>query len=245
MTIRLLLADDQALIRAGFRMFVDPEPDLQVVGEAGNGLEAVDLARSRRADVILMDLHMPEMDGIEATRRIAQADDLAGVRVLVLTTFEGDDNVLLALRAGASGFLGKHVEPADLVHAIRVVAAGEALLSPAATKGLISHFLDQPVADTLPAAPDLISLTDREREVFTLVAFGLANSEIAGRLHLSPLTVKSHINRTMTKLAARDRAQLVVIAYQSGLVRPAADAPGTDRAGRPRPGFNIPGTGPS
>ena len=223
MTIRLLLADDQALIRAGFRMFVDPEPDLQVVGEAGNGHEAVQLARSRRADVVLMDLRMPEMDGIEATRQIAQAEDLTGVRVLVLTTFECDDNVVLALRAGASGFLGKHVEPAGLVHAIRVVAAGEALLSPAATKGLISRFLDQPVADTLPATANLASLTDREREVLTLVAYGLANGEIAGRLQLSPLTVKSHLNRTMTKLAVRDRAQLVVIAYQSGLVRPVAE----------------------
>ena len=221
MTIRVLLADDQPLIRAGFRMFVEAEPDIEVVGEASDGHQAVDLARSRRADVVLMDLRMPGMDGLDATRRIAQAEDLSDVRVLVLTTFEGEENVVLALRAGASGFLGKHVEPADLLHAIRVVARGEALLSPAATKNLIDHFLSQPVAGTLPAAPDLSILTDREREVLTLVAYGLSNQDIATRLHLSPLTVKSHLNRTMAKLDARDRAQLVVIAYQRNLVRPA------------------------
>ncbi|MET0492632.1 MAG: response regulator transcription factor [Actinoplanes sp.] len=220
MTIRLVLADDQALIRAGFRMFVDPEPGIEIVGEAGTGREAVELARSLLADVVLMDLRMPEMDGIEATRRIAQDEGLRGVRVLVLTTFEGDDNVLHALRAGASGFLGKHVEPADLVHAIRVVAAGEALLSPAATRAMIGHLLDRPAAAALPAAPALTVLTDREREVLALVASGLSNDEIAARLYVSPLTVKSHLNRTMTKLGARDRAQLVVMAYQGGLVRP-------------------------
>jgi DNA-binding NarL/FixJ family response regulator len=220
MTIRVLLADDQPLIRAGFRMFVEPDPGVEVVGEAGTGREAVALARSARADVVLMDIRMPDMDGIEATRRIAAAEDLAGVRVLVLTTFENDDNVVLALRAGASGFLGKHVEPVDLLHAIRVVAAGEALLSPAATRGLVSRFLSQPVPSALPAALELGVLTDREREVLALVAYGLSNEEIAERLHLSPLTVKTHINRAMTKLGVRDRAQLVVIAYQSGLVRP-------------------------
>jgi DNA-binding NarL/FixJ family response regulator len=220
MSIRVLLADDQPLIRAGFRMFVEPDPEVQVVGEAGTGREAVALARSARADVVLMDIRMPDMDGIEATRRIAAAEDLAGVRVLVLTTFENDDNVVLALRAGASGFLGKHVDPVDLLHAIRVVAAGEALLSPAATRGLVSRFLSQPVPSTLPAALELGGLTDREREVLALVAYGLSNEEIAERLHLSPLTVKTHINRAMTKLGVRDRAQLVVIAYQSGLVRP-------------------------
>jgi DNA-binding NarL/FixJ family response regulator len=224
-TIRLVLADDQALIRAGFRMFVDPEPGIEIVGEAGTGREAIDMARARRADVVLMDLRMPDMDGIEATRRIAEAEDLAAVRVLVLTTFENDDNVVLALRAGASGFLGKNVEPADLVHAIRVVAAGEALLSPAATRGLISHFLNQPVPNALPAALDLEGLTDREREVLSLVAYGLSNDEIADRLFLSPLTVKSHINRAMAKLGVRDRAQLVVIAYQSGLVQPGKQLP--------------------
>jgi len=220
MTIRVLLADDQPLIRAGFRMFVDPDPGVEVVGEAGTGREAVRLARSERADVVLMDIRMPDMDGIEATRQIAAAEDLAGVRVLVLTTFENDDNVVLALRAGASGFLGKHVDPADLLHAIRVVAAGESLLSPAATRGLVSRFLSQPVPSALPAALELGGLTEREREVLALVAYGLSNDEIAERLHLSPLTVKTHINRAMTKLGVRDRAQLVVIAYQSGLVRP-------------------------
>ncbi|GAA3909544.1 response regulator [Actinoplanes auranticolor] len=220
MTIRVLLVDDQPLIRAGFRMFVEPDPEVEVVGEAGTGREAVELARSARADVVLMDIRMPDMDGIEATRLIAAADDLAGVRVLVLTTFENDDNVVLALRAGASGFLGKHVDPADLLHAIRVVAAGEALLSPAATRGLVSRFLSQPVPNALPAALELGGLTEREREVLALVAYGLSNEEIAERLYLSPLTVKTHINRAMSKLGVRDRAQLVVIAYQSGLVRP-------------------------
>jgi DNA-binding NarL/FixJ family response regulator len=220
MTIRVVLADDQPLIRAGFRMFVEPDPEVEVVGEAGTGREAVALARSARADVVLMDIRMPDLDGIEATRQIAAAEDLAGVRVLVLTTFENDDNVVLALRAGASGFLGKHVDPADLLHAIRVVAAGEALLSPAATRGLVSRFLSQPVPNALPAALELGGLTDREREVLALVAYGLSNEEIAERLHLSPLTVKTHINRAMAKLGVRDRAQLVVIAYQSGLVRP-------------------------
>jgi len=225
MTIRVLLADDQPLIRAGFRMFVEPDPEVEIVGEAGTGREAVALARSERADVVLMDIRMPDMDGIEATRQIAAAEDLAGVRVLVLTTFENDDNVVLALRAGASGFLGKHVDPVDLLHAIRVVAAGEALLSPAATRGLVTRFLSQPVPSALPAALELGGLTDREREVLALVAYGLSNDEIAERLHLSPLTVKTHINRAMTKLGVRDRAQLVVIAYQSGLVRPGEQQP--------------------
>ncbi|MEU4220921.1 response regulator transcription factor [Actinoplanes sp. NPDC026623] len=225
MTIRVLLADDQPLIRAGFRMFVEPDPEVEVVGEAGTGREAVQLARSERADVVLMDLRMPDMDGIEATRRIADAEDLAGVRVLVLTTFENDDNVVLALRAGASGFLGKHVDPAELLRAIRVVAAGESLLSPAATRGLVSRFLSQPVPSALPAALELSALTEREREVLALVAYGLSNDEIAERLYLSPLTVKTHINRAMTKLGVRDRAQLVVIAYQSGLVRPGEQQP--------------------
>jgi len=225
MTIRVLLADDQPLIRAGFRMFVEPDPEVEVVGEAGTGREAVELARSRRADVVLMDLRMPGMDGIEATRRIAESEDLAGVRVLVLTTFENDDNVVLALRAGASGFLGKHVEPAELLRAIRVVAAGESLLSPAATRGLVSRFLSQPVPSALPAALELSACTEREREVLALVAHGLSNDEIGERLYVSPLTVKTHINRAMTKLGVRDRAQLVVIAYQSGLVRPGEQQP--------------------
>jgi len=220
MTIRVLLADDQTLIRAGFRVLVDSAPDLEVVGEATTGREAVDLARSLRADVVLMDIRMPELDGIEATRLITADEDLAGVRVLILTTFEIDENVLRALRAGASGFLSKGVEPADLLDAIRLVAAGEALLSPGATRSLIARFLQQPEPGARPSPERLGSLTDREREVLTLVAAGLSNDEIAERLYVSPLTAKTHVNRAMTKLGARDRAQLVVIAYQSGLVRP-------------------------
>ncbi|OJF13347.1 response regulator [Couchioplanes caeruleus] len=219
MTIRVLLADDQALIRAGFRMIIDSEPGLEVVAEAGDGREAVELARTARADVVLMDIRMPRMDGLEATRRIAADDNLAGVRVLVLTTFENDDNVVLALQAGAGGFLGKGVPPEELLHAIRVVAGGEALLSPKATRGLVSRFLTslRPEAAPRPAALNL--LTEREREILVLVAHGLSNDDIAERLHLSPLTAKTHVNRAMTKLDARDRAQLVVLAYQSGLVR--------------------------
>jgi DNA-binding NarL/FixJ family response regulator len=218
-TIRVLLADDQALIRAGFRMIIDSEPDFEVVAEAADGREALGLARTTRADVILMDLRMPHMDGLEATRRIGADDDLAGVRVLVLTTFENDDNVVLALRAGASGFLGKSVAPEDLLHAIRVVAGGEALLSPRATRALVGRFLDR-LGPGTPPAPALDDLTEREREVLVLVAHGLSNNDIAGRLHLSPLTAKTHVNRAMTKLGVRDRAQLVVIAYQCGVVRP-------------------------
>jgi DNA-binding NarL/FixJ family response regulator len=219
MTIRVLLADDQALIRAGFKVLVDSAPDLEVVGEATTGREAVERARTLRADVVLMDIRMPELDGIEATRLITSDEDLAGVRVLILTTFEIDENVLRALRAGASGFLSKGVEPADLLDAIRLVAAGEALLSPKATRSLIARFLDQPEPGATPAPPELDVLTDREREVLVLVASGLSNDEIAERLYVSPLTAKTHVNRAMTKLGARDRAQLVVIAYQSGLVR--------------------------
>jgi DNA-binding NarL/FixJ family response regulator len=219
MTIRVVLADDQPLIRAGFQMFLTSDPGIEVVGEASSGRAAIDLVRAARADVVLMDLRMPDMDGIEATRRIAQADDLAGVRVLVLTTFEDDDNVVLALRAGASGFLGKNVEPAELLHAIRVVAAGDSLLSPSATRALLTRFVSSSLPD-LPDEAQLDHLTDREREVLSLVAHGLSNDQIAERLHLSPLTVKTHVSRTMTKLDARDRAQAVVVAYQSGLVRP-------------------------
>jgi DNA-binding NarL/FixJ family response regulator len=219
-TIRVLLADDQALIRAGFTVLVNSADDLEVVGEAATGREAVDLARRCRADVVLMDIRMPELDGIEATRQITADEDLAGVRVLILTTFEIDENVLRALRAGASGFLSKGVEPADLLDAIRLVAAGEALLSPGATRSLIARFLTQPEpSGTVPAPAVLNGLTDREREVLTLVAAGLSNDDIAEKLYVSPLTAKTHVNRAMTKLGARDRAQLVVIAYQSGLVR--------------------------
>ncbi|MER7281148.1 response regulator transcription factor [Dactylosporangium sp. NPDC000244] len=220
MTIRVLLADDQALIRAGFKMIIDAEDGMQVVAEASDGREAVDLARSQRADVVLMDIRMPGVDGLEATRRICADDGLAGVRVLVLTTFEDDDNVVLALQAGASGFLGKSVAPDDLLAAIRVVAAGDALLSPAATRGLVTRFL----ANLRPPAPQVAAgldeLTEREREIMILAAHGLSNEQVAARLFLSPLTAKTHVNRAMTKLGVRDRAQLVVLAYQSGLVQP-------------------------
>jgi len=219
MTIRVLLADDQALIRAGFRVLIDSAPDLEVVGEATNGLEAVDLVRTTRADVVLMDIRMPELDGLEATRRIIADDDFAGVKVLILTTFEIDDYVAKAIRAGASGFLGKGVEPAELLAAIRTVAEGDALLSPKATQSLISQFLSQPATNA--ATPERLTvLTHREREVVVLVAGGLSNDDIAAKLFVSPLTAKTHVNRAMMKLQARDRAQLVVIAYQTGLVQP-------------------------
>ena len=220
MTIRVLLADDQTLIRAGFRVLVDGAPDLEVVGEATTGREAVELAGSTRADVILMDIRMPDLDGIEATRLITADEDLAGVRVLILTTFELDENVLRALHAGASGFLSKSVEPADLQEAVRVVARGEALLSPKATRGLIARFLSQPNPGPLPSPVQLDALTEREREIMALVAAGLSNDEIGERLYVSPLTAKTHVNRAMMKLGARDRAQLVVLAYRSGLVSP-------------------------
>jgi DNA-binding NarL/FixJ family response regulator len=219
MTIRVLLADDQALLRAAFRVLVDSAPDLTVVGEAATGRDAVSLARSTRADVVLMDIRMPELDGLAATRQISADDDLAGVRVLILTTFEIDEYVFAALRAGASGFLGKGVGPGELLAAIRTVARGEALLSPAATRSLIARFLAQPevVAASTPDVLDV--LTGREREVLTFVAAGLSNDDIAERLFVSPLTAKTHVNRAMMKLGARDRAQLVVIAYETGLVR--------------------------
>jgi DNA-binding NarL/FixJ family response regulator len=217
--IRVLLADDQALIRAGFRVLVDSDPGLEVVGEAANGREAVDLARSTRADVVLMDIRMPDLDGLAATREISADEDLAGIKVLILTTFEIDEYVFEALRAGASGFLGKGVEPAHLIKAIQVVAAGESLLSPAATRGLIGHFLAAPAPGETAAPAELDVLTAREREVVALVAMGLSNDDIAEKLYVSPLTAKTHVNRAMMKLGARDRAQLVVVAYQSGLVR--------------------------
>ena len=220
MTLRVLLADDQALIRAGFAALVRSASDMEVVGEAADGEEALALAGSERPDVVLMDIRMPGTDGISATALITGDPDLADVKVLVLTTFEDDDLVLAALRAGASGFLGKGVEPVELLDAIRVVAAGEALLSPKATKGLIDRMLAQPsdgAADLVGA--DLDVLTEREREVVALVAHGLTNDDIAARLYVSPLTAKTHVNRAMTKLGVRDRAQLVVLAYRTGLVR--------------------------
>ncbi|MFD8590426.1 response regulator [Streptomyces sp. NPDC059637] len=221
MTIRVLLADDQALLRGAFRMLVESEPDMEVVGEACDGAQAVELARRERADVVLMDIRMPGTDGLAATRAICADEGLAGVRVLILTTFEVDEYVVEALRAGASGFLGKGVEPGDLLTAVRTVAAGDALLSPAATKGLIAHVVGRRAASATGfRPPSLEALTAREREVLTVVAAGLSNDEIAARLEVSPLTVKTHVNRAMAKLGARDRAQLVVIAYESGLVRP-------------------------
>ncbi|MFC0109440.1 response regulator transcription factor [Kibdelosporangium aridum] len=215
MTIRVVLADDQELIRAGFRAIIETCDDISVVGEAANGVQAVQLAP--RADVVLMDVRMPEMDGLAATREICAKHE--HVRVLILTTFELDEYVFQALRAGASGFLGKNMGPAMLLEGIRMVAGGEALLSPKATKGLITRFLAQPaVVDG--AVPEKLSLlTGRELEIVTFVANGLSNDDIAGRLFLSPATVKTHLNRAMVKLGARDRAQVVVLAYQSGLVR--------------------------
>ncbi|MFF0104473.1 response regulator [Streptomyces hirsutus] len=228
MTIRVLLADDQALLRSAFRVLVDSEPDMEVVGEASDGAEAVRLAREQRADVVLMDIRMPGTDGLAATRLISADPELDGVRVVILTTFEVDDYVVQSLRAGASGFLGKGSEPGELLSAIRIAAEGEALLSPAATKGLIARFLAQAgTSDGADRDPDraqrLDSLTVREREVLVQVAGGHSNDEIAERLEVSPLTVKTHVNRAMAKLGARDRAQLVVTAYESGLVRPRAD----------------------
>lgn len=225
MTIRVVLADDQALIRAGFRVLIDSAPDLQVVAEASDGAEAVAAAADTGADVVLMDIRMPGVDGLEATRRITADTRLAGVRVLVLTTFEMDEYVMEALQAGASGFLGKGVEPAELIQAIRTVAQGEALLSPRATQALIARFLAQPHTAGGNHADRLDVLTQREREVVALVGLGLSNDDIAERLVVSPLTAKTHVNRAMTKLGARDRAQLVVVAYQSGLVRAGGAAP--------------------
>ncbi|MFJ3902086.1 response regulator [Streptomyces sp. NPDC090025] len=226
MTIRVLLADDQALLRSAFKVLVNSEPDMEVVGEAADGAQAVALARSERADVVLMDIRMPGTDGLAATRLITADPELSNVRIVMLTTFEVDEYVVQSLRAGASGFLGKGAEPEELLGAIRIAHAGEALLSPVATKGLIASFLAQGGG----ADPDgaggrgyserLSALTAREREVLVLVAGGHPNDEIADRLDVSPLTVKTHVNRTMAKLGARDRAQLVVVAYESGLVRP-------------------------
>ncbi|WP_405513047.1 response regulator [Streptomyces canus] len=221
MTIRVLLVDDQALVRASFRMLIESEPDMEVVGEAATGEEAVRLARSTCADVVLMDIRMPDMDGLAATRAISADDDLAGVRVLILTTFEADEHVFQALRAGASGFLGKSVDLSYLLDAIRLVARGEALLSPRATKALIAHYLTTPDVTSTPA-PELTSLTERERQVLGLVAGGLSNDAIAEQLRISPSTAKTHVNRIMAKLDVRARAQLVVIAYQTGYAHPSA-----------------------
>ncbi|HEX7162720.1 MAG TPA: response regulator transcription factor [Trebonia sp.] len=236
--IRVLLADDQALIRAGFRVLLEAADDIEVIGEAVNGDQAVELATAERPDVILMDIRMPGTDGLAATAQIAAADSLNGVKVVILTTFETDEYVYQALRAGASGFLVKDAEPEELIRAVRVVHRGEALLSPSVTRRLIASLATR--APTVPAAAanavgrdpgnparpaaDLARVTEREREVLVLVAQGLSNEEIAARLYLSPLTTKTHVSHIMTKLGARDRAQLVVIAYESGLVVPGITA---------------------
>ena len=236
--IRVLLADDEKLIRAGFRVLLEAADDIVVIGEAVNGDEAVELATAERPDVILMDIRMPGTDGLTATSRIAAASDLNGVKVVILTTFETDEYVYQALRAGASGFLVKDAEPEELIRAVRVVHRGEALLSPSVTRRLIASLARRAPAipsatgpthtgpgpggsagRAVPAA-NLARITDREREVLALVAQGLSNDEIAVRLYLSPLTTKTHVSHIMTKLCARDRAQLVVIAYESGLVVP-------------------------
>ncbi|GGJ99300.1 DNA-binding response regulator [Streptomyces camponoticapitis] len=222
--IRVLLADDQRLVRAAFAMLVESAPDMEVVGQAGTGREAVELAGSARADLVVMDIRMPDTDGIEATRLIAADDDLAGVKVLVLTTYDTDDHVVEALRAGASGFLVKDTRPAELLTAIRTVAAGDSLLSPGPTARLIARVLGarSGIPQMMTAGgPECLSV--RERQVLALVARGLTNTEIAESLGLSPLTAKTHVSRIMGKLQARDRAQLVIIAYESGLVTPRDD----------------------
>ena len=218
MSIRVLVADDQALVRSGFRMILEARDDIEVVGEAEDGAQALELARRRRPDVILMDVRMPRLDGVEATRRLVEAGSEA--RVLILTTFDLDEYVYEALRAGASGFLLKDVQPAQLVEAIRVVARGEALLAPTVTRRLLDRF-----AQVLPASPGepppaVSSLTERELEVLGLLASGLSNAELAERLFLSETTVKTHVSSILRKLGLRDRVQAVVVAYQAGLVRP-------------------------
>lgn len=218
-TTRVVVADDQALVRAGLRALLEAEPDLEVVGEAADGARAVELARSAAADVVLMDIRMPGVDGLEATRRIAADEGLAGVRVLVLTTFQHDEYVFSALRAGAGGFLLKDADPEELLRATRVVAAGEALLAPAVTRRVVEAFAAAP-APSGPVAGLLEELTAREREIVTLVGGGLSNDEIAQRLVISPATARTHVSRAMLKLGARDRAQVVVFAYEAGLVSP-------------------------
>jgi DNA-binding NarL/FixJ family response regulator len=218
MTTRVLVADDQALVRGSLCILVDTAPDLAPVGEAATGAAAVEIARREKPDIILMDIRMPGMDGIEATRQIT-ADPQAAARVLILTTFDLDEYVFAALRAGASGFLLKDTRPADLLDAIRIVAAGDALLAPAVTRRLIEEFAKRPEPRQPPTAV-IGEITEREREVLTLVGLGLSNAEIAARLHVSLSTAKTHVGRLLSKLGARDRAQLVIAAYSTGLVRP-------------------------
>jgi DNA-binding NarL/FixJ family response regulator len=219
--IDVLIADDQALVRAGFKLLLETEDDIRVVAEAGDGADAVAFARRHRPEVVLMDIRMPAVDGLAATRQIVAAPELAGVKVLILTTFETDEYVFEALRAGASGFVVKDTEPAELVRAVRVVARGDALLSPQVTRRLIAEFAASPARERA-APPELEELTEREREVMALVARGLSNDQIAKRLVVSPATAKTHVGRAMMKLHAHDRAQLVVLAYESGLVLPGA-----------------------
>jgi DNA-binding NarL/FixJ family response regulator len=220
-TVRVVIADDQALLRGGFRALLESAPDIEVVAEAGDGAEAVGVARQHRADVVLMDIRMPRVDGLEATRRISADPGLSSVKVLIVTTFESDEYVYEALRAGASGFLLKDTEPADLIQAVRVVARGDALLSPSVTRRLVEDIAGKRGGQRPRLPADLLEpLTEREREVLSLVAQGLTNDEIAAKLYMSPLTAKTHVSRTMSKLWARDRAQLVVIAYETGLVVP-------------------------
>jgi Response regulator containing a CheY-like receiver domain and an HTH DNA-binding domain len=216
--IRVLLADDQALVRAGFKALLAAQPDIEVAGEAADGAEALRAVRELRPDVVLMDIRMPVLDGLAATRRITGDPDLGDVKVVMLTTFELDEYVFEAIRSGASGFLVKDTEPDELLRAVRAVVEGDALLSPGVTRRLISEFAAR--SKEPESAASLVELTEREREVMALVGIGLSNDEIARRLVVSPLTAKTHVSRTMVKLGARDRAQLVVLAYESGLVRP-------------------------
>jgi DNA-binding NarL/FixJ family response regulator len=222
--IRVVLADDQALVRAGFRALLEAEPDIEVVGEASDGAHAVRLARQLTPDVVLMDIRMPGVDGLAATREIAADPALSGVRIIVLTTFELDEYVVEALRVGAAGFLVKNTEPGDLIRGVRVVAAGEGLLSPSVTRRVIEQFATRAGSPVPPR--QLSDLTDREREVVALAGTGLSNEEIARRLVMSPATAKTHISRAMAKIGARDRAQVVVFAYEAGLVRPGLGRPG-------------------